>query len=140
MIDKFETDQILLYFPVEYMMHFKPPVMCPMSHVLCLVSHATFNHPQTVRARDLQFSHNIRHTLCVMCLVSHVRCHMSPVICHMSLVTCQMSCDTFLFFYFLFFFLQIVGVSWWRGCYRRGLPLLVFIVFLLKTQWYPFFF
>ena len=39
-IGKFETNQIFLYFPGGYMMHLKPPVMCYMSNVLCLVSHA----------------------------------------------------------------------------------------------------
>ena len=42
MIDKFESNQIVLYFPGGYMMHLKPPVMCHMSYVLFLVSHATF--------------------------------------------------------------------------------------------------
>ena len=58
-----------------------------------------FKLSQTVRARDLQFSHNIHFTLCVQCLmsgvtyqVSHVRCHMSLVMCHVSCVMCHVSC------------------------------------------------
>ena len=42
MKDKPETSQIVLYFLGGYMMHLKPPFMCHLSHVLCLVSHATF--------------------------------------------------------------------------------------------------
>ena len=42
MIEKFETNQKVLYFLGGYMMHLKPPVMFHISHVLCLVSHATF--------------------------------------------------------------------------------------------------
>ena len=86
MIEKSETKQIVSYIPGGYMMHLKLPVMCHMAHNLCLVSHATFLPYQTIRARDLQFLHDIHHTLCVMCLVSHVRCHMSIVTYHVSLV------------------------------------------------------
>ena len=42
MIHKFETNKIVLFFPGGYMMHFKPPVICNMSHVLYLVSHSSF--------------------------------------------------------------------------------------------------
>ena len=41
-------------------------------------------------------------------------CHMSPV-------------NFFLNFFLLNFFLQSCGAGWWRVCYQRGLPHLVFI-------------
>ena len=44
-----------------------------------------------------------------MCHMSGVTCHLSGVSCHVSGVRCQH------FFY-------IVGASWWRICYQRGLP------------------
>ena len=62
--------------------------MCHMSRVRCHMSHFTLS--QTVRARDLQFSHNI--TLCVQCHMSHFRCHLSGVTCQVSHVTCHVSC------------------------------------------------
>ena len=65
-----------------------------MSRVRCHMS--LFNLSHTVRARDLQFSHNIHSTLCVQYhmsgvtyQVSHVGCHMLLVICHMSCVMCH---------------------------------------------------
>ena len=42
---------------------------------------------------------------------------------HMSCVPCNMSNVTFLFN----FFLQCGGACWWRVCYQRGLPSLVFV-------------
>ena len=53
-------------------------VMNHMSRVMCHMS--LFNLSETVRARDLQFSHDINITQCVMCPVSHVRYHMSLAI------------------------------------------------------------
>ena len=47
-------------------------------------SMSLFNHSQIIRARDMTFRHNVHHTLCVMCLVSHVRCHMSLIMSHLS--------------------------------------------------------
>ena len=41
----------------------KPPVMCHVSRVMCDMS--LFNLSQTVRARDLQISHNIQDVSCV---------------------------------------------------------------------------
>ena len=73
-----------------------------------------------------------------ICHVSHVICHVSRVMCHLSRVTYHMS----LFFTIkkkinkikkLHFFVihkkieQSGGASWWRVCYQRGLPRLVFI-------------
>ena len=40
MVEKFKTNQIVFFFPGGYMIHLKPPFMCHMSHVLCLVTHA----------------------------------------------------------------------------------------------------
>ena len=105
----YRPDPKLFYLKIE-------PLWCHMP---------LFNHSQSVRARDLQFSHDIHHTLCVICLVSHVRCHMLLVTCHVSLVICHMSYDTILI---SIFFLQIVWVSLWRVCYQQGLPLLVFLI------------
>ena len=50
--------------------------------------------------------------------MSGVTCHMSCVRCHVSGVTCHM-------YFFCLFFLS-GGASWWRGCYQRGLPRLVY--------------
>ena len=47
------------------------------------------------------------HVSCVMCHVSHVTCHMS--------------------LFFLLFFGKSGDAYWWRVCYKRGLPHLVFI-------------
>ena len=55
--------------------------------VMCHVSHVTFKPSQTLKPRDLKFSRNIYHTLCVMCPVSHVTCQMSLFMCHVSRVT-----------------------------------------------------
>ena len=52
--------------------------------------------------------------------MSHVACHVSPVTCHMSRVTCHVSHATF------FLLLQSCEAYWWRVCYQRGLPRLVF--------------
>ena len=51
-----------------------------------------------------------------MCHMSHVTCHMSRVTCHVSCVTCHMS-----------HFFSSLEVYWWRVCYQRGLPRLVFL-------------
>ena len=57
-----------------------------------------------------------------MCHVSSVTCHVSRVMCHMSRITCHVSHVTI----FFIFFLQSVEVYWWRFCYQRGLPRLVY--------------
>ena len=56
----------------------------------------------------------------------HVSRHMSRVTCHMSRVTCHMSHITI----FFFFFGQRGEAYWWRVCYQRGLPRLVFKAFM----------
>ena len=62
-------------------------------------------------------------------------CHVSHVTCHVSRVTCQMS-GVFFFFYIFYYIyinlfykknLQSDGASWWRVCYQRGLPRLVYL-------------
>ena len=98
MIENFESNQIVLYFTRGYMMHLESTchvsnVMCQMScvtcHVSCVSCHmSVFSHSKTVRARDLQFSHNIHHTLCVLCHMSGVTCQVSHVTCNVSHVTC----------------------------------------------------
>ena len=55
--------------------------------------------------------------------MSRVTCHVSHVTCHMSRVTSHMS----LFFSSFFsFFGQSGRAYWWRVCYQRGLPRLVY--------------
>ena len=74
-----------------------------------------------VRARELKFwetVHPPKHVTChmsrvTMCQVSHVTCHMSRVMCH-------------------FFFSQSGEAYWWRVCYQRGLPRLVYFIFLFR--------
>ena len=81
---------------------------------------------QTVRARDLQFWHNVNHLLCVMCQMSFVMCHMSYVTYHMSHVTCpmlQFFSYLILYMYIYLFYVyifgwQIGGTTWWRVCYK----------------------
>ena len=77
MIENFETIKIGLYLPGGYIMDLE--ITFHVSCVTCYMS--LFNLSQTVRARDLQFSHNILHVTChlsvVTCLVSHVTCHVS---------------------------------------------------------------
>ena len=65
-------------------------------------------------------------------------CHMSLVTCHVSRVTCHMSCVTCHFF--SSFFGQSGEAYWWRVCYQRGLPRLVFTytVYLSYYQMYPY--
>ena len=76
------------------------------------------------------------HVSCVTCHVSRVTCHVSPVMCHLSHVTCRMSK-----YIYIFLLLkrrrkemdpekingQSGGASWWRVCYQRDQPRLVFI-------------
>ena len=115
----------------------KTPVMCHMSHVLCIVPMPLFNHSQTLRARDLQFLHDIHHTLVAMCLVSHVRCHMSLVMCHMSLVTYHMSCDSILILIFSYTLWELVGEG---SVFNGASPFLVFRAFIIKNAMIPIFF
>ena len=63
--------------------------------------------------------------------MSYVTCHMSHVTCHMSRVTCHLSPVGIFFlifrnFFFVIFFGISGGASWWRVCYQRGLPRLVY--------------
>ena len=113
--------------------------MCHMSRVRCHMS--LFNLSQTVRARDLQFSHNIHYTLCVQChmsgdtyQVSHVRCHMSCVMCHVSCVMCHVSCvicNIYIFF-------CTKWLSWLvEALLSTGPPRLVFRFFLNKNALIP---
>ena len=96
-----------------------------------------------VRARDLQFSHNIHYTLCVQCHMSHVRCHLSGVTCQVSHVTCHVSCVMchVLCVICNIFFLQSGSVGLlMRLCYQQGLSRLVSrLFFWLKTFWYTIF-
>ena len=57
----------------------------------------------------------------VTCHASQVMRHKSCVTRHMSRVTCNAPLFSFLSFY-LIFFLQSGGASWWRVCYQQGLP------------------
>ena len=88
--------------------------MCHVSRVMCHMS--LFNLSQAVRARGMQFSHSIHHTLCVMSPVSHVTCPVSQ--------------------YLVYFVLQSLGVSWWRLSYRQDLPRLFIFYYqkLVDTQ------
>ena len=112
MINKFETNQIVLYLPVGYMMHLKPPGMCHMSHVLCLVSNATFQPlPNRKSYGPAIFTWYSPYP---MCYVSCVTCQVSHVTCDVSCVTCDMSHEMwhnfFIFFYFfLYKLLELVG-------------------------------
>ena len=47
---------------------------------------------------------------------------MSHVNCHMSFIFCLL----IRFKYFCYFFGQNCGASWWRVCYQRDLPRLVY--------------
>ena len=53
--------------------------------------------------------------------MSRVTCHMSFITCHVSHVMCHMSS-----FFFLFFF-RSGSTYWWRVCYQRGLPFLIYL-------------
>ena len=66
-----------------------------------------------------------------MCHVSRITHQMSHFTCHLSYITSQVSHVTH--FFFLFFLLESGGVSFWRVCYQRGLPRLVFRLFLIKN-------
>ena len=110
--------------------------MCHMSHIRCHMS--LFNLSQTVRARDLQFSHNIHYSLFVQCHMSgvtyqvmHVGCHISLFMCHVPCVMCYVSYVIYIFF------LQSGWVGWLRLCYQQGLPRLVLNVFLIKNPLIP---
>ena len=132
MIDKFESNQVVLYFPGGYRMHLKPLVMCHMSNVLCLLSHATFQpFPNCKSYGPAVFAW---YSTYPMCPVSHVMCQVWHVTCDMSHVTCDMSHVMWHNFHF-HFLLQIVGVSWWRVCYQWGLTLLVFGSLKKENLW-----
>ena len=137
MIDKFETNNLVLYFPWGYMMHIKPPVMCHISHVLCLVSHATF-HPFP-NHKSWWYAIFAWYSPYIMCHVSRVTFQVSYVTCDVSRVTCDMSHVMWLNLFSSFFFYKFLGGSWWKICYQRGLPLLVFWVFLIKPALILFF-
>ena len=114
---KKKKKKIVLYSPVGYMMDWEISLdhrncflslpsfttFVPLSShaikvnclLLILLPLSLVNHYKTVRARDLQLWHNIHHTPCVICPLSHVRCHMS----------------------------QIGEVSPWRVSYQRGHPI-----------------
>ena len=70
---------------------------------------------QSVRAKEPNFGENVHPPL-------HVICHMSCFMCHMSCVTCH------------FFVWQIGEASWWRVCYKRGLPRLVIMRSIAHPQ------
>ena len=102
--------------------------MCHMSCVRCHMS--LFILSQTVIARDLQFSHNIYYSLCVQCHMSGVTNQVSHVRCHMSLCMCLVPCVMCYVSFIIYIFLQGGWVSWLRLCYQKGLPRLVFRLFL----------
>ena len=54
-------------------------------------THSLSVHTQTMRARDLQFWHNVHQPLCVTWHMSFPTCHMSGVRCKVSHVSCHMS-------------------------------------------------
>ena len=70
--------------------------------------------------------------------MSPVTCHLSRVTCHLSHVTCHLSHvkkKKITFFLFKKIYISIYtltkigkigGASWWRVCYQRGLPRLVY--------------
>ena len=60
------------------------------------------------------------HMSCVMCHVSCVTCHVSHVMRHVSHVKKNNN----------------GGASWWRVCYQRGLPRLVFWLENSAKAWY----
>ena len=62
--------------------------------------------------------------------VSHVTCHLSPVKCHLSHVTCQMSKKSYPLKNG-----QSGVASWWRVCYQRGLPRLVYLSPIYLVVW-----
>ena len=72
------------------------------------------------------------------CHVSHVMCHMSCVTCQVSLVICHMLNVTRhmsqVKFFLYFFCGESVGVSWWKVCYQRGLPCLVYQLLSVTGQ------
>ena len=97
------------------------------------------NRPGVARAALQSQSETMSH-------VSHVPCHVSHVTCHLSRVTCPLSHVSFLFYFFLFKKKNILkkiwqscGASWWRVCYQRGLPRLVFSAMSLQLRWNNFF-
>ena len=69
------------------------------------------------------------------CHMSHVTYYVSHVRCHVSCVTCHMQ-----FFFLCFVFGQSCEAYWWRVCYQRGLPRLVYlysqilVLFLLNLK------
>ena len=123
MIEHIETNQIVLYMPGDIWCTYKPPAMCHMSHVRCHT--LLFNLSQTVKARDLQFWHNIHYTLWVQFLMSGVTCQVSRVTYHWSCVMCHLLCVICN----IYLFLQSGWVGWLRLCYQQGLPCLVFRCF-----------
>ena len=101
---------------------------CHVSCVTCQVSHVTPNS-KTVRARKLKFLENVH-------LLSPVTCHVSCAMCHILRVTCHMSHD----YFFIIFFGQSGKARWWRVCYQRGLPRLVFTLCMFqKLEYQPHF-
>ena len=77
-----------------------------------------------VRARELKFWENDQPTPCVTCHVSCVTCHVSNVTYHLPHVNRHLSPVTFHFFWGKK--MKNGGASWWRVCYQRGLPRLVY--------------
>ena len=63
-----------------------------------------------------------------MCHLSCVMCHVSPVACHLSPIKKKITCKKKNYIYPLEKIGQRGGPSWWRVCYQRGLPRLVFKV------------
>ena len=105
---------------------------------------------QIVKARNLKFSENAYHPLCIKCHMSHFMCHMSCVTCHVSHVMCNMSlvlCPVkkyikiyiyFLNMLFYVFFLNIIielknllscWASWWRVCHQQSYPVYFITIF-----------
>ena len=124
-IEHIETNQIVPYLSGGYMMHLGTTwhVTCHVSSVTCHMS--LYSLYQTVRARDLQFSH-----VFIIPYVSSVTCQVSHVTYHVSYVTHNV-------LHFLFCFLQSCWVGWLRLCYQKGLPRLVFRLFLIINALIP---
>ena len=93
-------------FPGGYLMHLKPPVMCHMSHVLCLVSHNTFQ-PFPNHKSNFRKIFTIPYVSCVLCQMSGVTCPLWRVTCHLWHVTCHVT-QFFGFIYIYIFFYKLM--------------------------------
>ena len=79
-------------------------------------------HAQTVQARELQFLEKVHLPPPVMCHVTCVMFLVSCVMCHMSWVAKKYIYKKNI----IKKYGQSGGSCWWRVCYQRGLPRLVY--------------